>query len=391
MLPTVGRRSIQLPRLAEEAAVVGLVTLLQVGGTFAASRHQNLTPARSLDVVGVMLLVAPALLLFGRRRAPEVVLTAVFALTLLYDVLGYPKGPIFFALIVAFYTTIMYGRRWYALTILGLGYVGFVWVVHYVGHDHAPSLAQVAGVGGWLLVLWFATEMIRATRAHAAERRRSAEEAGRRLATDERLRIAREIHDVVAHNISMINVQAGVGLHLMDDDPEQAASALAAIKNASRETLQELRSVLGVLRDVDGNGAAPRAPTAGLERVGDLVENARRAGLVVRLDISGAPRPVRTETDLAAYRILQESITNVVRHADAHVVRCDVVYERDGLRVVVDDDGRGTSMSALGESGGTGIAGMRERAAARGGSLSVSESARGGVRVEAWLPLRNHS
>ena len=384
MLATAGRRSMQLPRFVEDVALVGIVALFQVGGTIAASHHHDAIVTRSLDALGILLLLAPALMLFWRRRAPELVLTGVFALTLLYDMLGYPKGPIFVALVVAFYTTIVYGRRWYALTILALGYVGFVWIAHYFGHDRAPSIPQIAAVGSWLLVLWFATEIIRTTRARAAERRRTTEEANRRLAADERLRIAREIHDVVAHNISMINVQAGVGLHLMDDEPEQAASALAAIKVASRETLQELRSVLGVLREGDG---APRAPIAGLDRVGDLVENARRAGLVVRFDVSGTARALPTEIDLAAYRILQESITNVVRHADAHVVRCDVVYEEHGLRVVVDDDGRGAALSTLNQNG-SGIVGMRERAASLDGTLTVSRSSRGGVRVEAWLPLR---
>jgi signal transduction histidine kinase len=388
MLATAGRRTVQMPRLGEEVALVGFVALLQVGGTILASHHHNATPARALDALGVALLAAPALMLFARRRAPELVLTGVFALTLAYALLGYPKGPIFFALIVAFYAAIMHGRRWYALTILGLGYVGFVRGTYYFGHDPAPSIAQIAGIGGWLLVLWFAVEIIRTTRARAAERRETAEEANRRLATDERLRIAREIHDVVAHNISMINVQAGVGLHLMDDEPKQAATALAAIKSASRETLQELRAVLGVLRD--GDGAAPRTPIAGLDRMGDLAENARRAGLVVRLETTGEPRPLPTEIDLAAYRILQESITNVVRHADAHVVRCTVAYEAHGLRVVTDDDGHGAPPDTL-DHGGTGIGGMRERAASLGGSLTVSGSTRGGVRVEAWLPLRESS
>ena len=223
---------------------------------------------------------------------------------------------------------------------------------------------------------------VRQERFSAARQARA--ESARRQANEERLQIARELHDVVAHHISLINVQAGVALHIVDRKPEQAQTALEAIKDASKEALVELRSLVGILRDVDEQ--APRRPTGTLASLDDLVERSGHAGLQVRKTIRGDIRPLPSSVELAALRIVQEAITNVVRHAAATHADIVLAYEPEELTVTVEDDGRGFVAA---DSGGTGIVGMRERAATLGGTIEVGRGHTGGTRVHASLPLRS--
>jgi signal transduction histidine kinase len=220
----------------------------------------------------------------------------------------------------------------------------------------------------------------------AAERTR-AEEA-RRRAGEERMRIARELHDVLAHNISLINVQAGVALHLMDEQPGQSRSALQAIRQASNDALGELRSVLDVLRQ--GDEAPPRSPASGLAHLDSLVAGAGATGLAVRTEVEGTPRPLPAGTDLAAYRIVQESLTNVTRHAGPASATVLVRYGQDNLTVQVDDDGKGPEPPSAADASlrpGRGLVGMRERVAALGGELTTGPRPGGGFRVLARLPV----
>jgi signal transduction histidine kinase len=214
-----------------------------------------------------------------------------------------------------------------------------------------------------------------------------------RLADEERMRIARELHDVLAHNISLINVQAGVALHLMDEQPGQSRSALVAIKQASNDALKELRSVLDVLRQ--GQEQPPRASASGLAHLNSLVAGASATGLEVRTRVEGTPRPLPAGVDLAAFRIVQEALTNVTRHAGPATATVLVAYGDQELTVQVDDDGNGVE-SAFGRQGtdsdrrsrsGNGITGMRERAATLGGELAAGPRPGGGFRVSAHLPL----
>jgi signal transduction histidine kinase len=235
------------------------------------------------------------------------------------------------------------------------------------------------------------------------------------------MRMARDLHDLVAHNISVINVQANTALHLMDRQPDRARTALTTINEVSRQALVELRAVLGVLRDVDGT--APLAPTPGLARLGDLVDNATAAGLAVRVDTDGEPAPLPADIDLAAYRIIQEALTNTARHSGSTAARVRLSYAGSALQVEVNDDGRpagrpggtdgetarsragevtGRGLAGGGQSGhrlgngsvstrsqgsGNGIAGMTERASALGGTLQAGPRPEGGFRVRARLPL----
>jgi signal transduction histidine kinase len=294
----------------------------------------------------------------------------------------------------------MVGRRRLAVAGLVAGYIGMPWIGYWIGRSEWPDLGFLVGLAAWLIALSSIAELARARRDRTEEAARARAEALRRQVADERLRIARELHDVVAHNMSLISIQAGVALHLLDQNPEQARSSLATIKDASKEALVELRSILGVLRQVDegpvvggvAEADAPRAPVPSLDRLGDLVERARAAGIDVQVevdpsdeDFSRLPRPV----DLAAFRIVQESLTNVAKHSDHRAAVVRIHREGGGLAIDVLDDGSGKAGGPVDQlpGAGSGITGMRERAAAAGGRLTAGPRPGRGFAVRAWLPL----
>jgi signal transduction histidine kinase len=226
------------------------------------------------------------------------------------------------------------------------------------------------------LGLWVASR-------HAYALREGAEQA-RRAVDAERLRIARELHDVVAHTMATINVQAGVAAHVIDRQPEQAAQALEAIKQASKEGLRELRGILNVLRQADEPDL--RSPAPRLAQLDALVENATRAGLPTSVDVHGRERALAPTVDLTAYRIVQESLTNALRYAGPTSARVTLSYTDEDVEVEILDRGRG-HVDGTPQGAGLGIAGMRERAEAVGGSLIAGPVPDGGFRVHARLPL----
>ena len=217
------------------------------------------------------------------------------------------------------------------------------------------------------------------------EEQRSAHEAAERQASEERLGIARDLHDVVAHSLSLINVQAGVALELMDQRPEQVRTALSAIKHASREALVDVQSVLDSLRRPGEE--MPRAPAPSLRDVGELVRRAEATGLAV--DMRATEMALPRGVDAAGYRIVQEALTNVVRHADASGVSVRIGEEQGDLVIEVEDDGAGRPGASGGgaRGGGSGIRGMTERAAALGGQLTAGRRTGSGFAVRARLPL----
>jgi signal transduction histidine kinase len=378
-----------------DLAVALSVAVIQVGATAGIASHHHrqqscwlgssCVPPRKLDVLAFVLLVLGPLALVERRRRPVAVLALVFATTLAYVAIGYTSGPIFLSLVIAFGTVVVAGyRRLGWLSVLA-GWVLFSWLPPAVGHGGAPTVLEALALAAWLLVLLAAAEGLRLRRERAADAQRQREQEAQRSADEERLRIARELHDVLAHNISLINVQSGVALHLLDQQPDQARSALAAINEASADALREMRAVLGVLRRVDE--PAPRAPAAGIDRLDALVDRSAAAGLTVDVEVEGEPRALPASVDLAAYRIVQESLTNVARHADSRAATVRLVYRSDGLTVQVDDDGCG-GVDAARSNGGNGIIGMRERATALGGELEAGPRPEGGYRVRARLPVR---
>jgi signal transduction histidine kinase len=307
--------------------------------------------------------------------------------TLLYAVIGYAGGPIYLSLIIALGTVVVAGYRAVGWLAVVVGGALFLWLPAAFGREGTPTPQQALALAAWLLVLLAAAEGLRIRRERAAESRRRHEQEAQLRADEERLRIARELHDVLAHNISLINVQSGVALHLLEQRPEQARTALSAINDASAEALREMRAVLGVMRRVDE--PPPRAPVAGLDRLDALVSRSAAAGLEVKVELEGERRPLPAAVDLAAFRIIQESLTNVTRHAHATaaIVRLDY-HERD-LTVQIDDNGRRGSPSSLSD-GGNGIVGMRERATALGGDLEAGPRPGGGFRVRARLPLQEN-
>jgi signal transduction histidine kinase len=382
--PTVRRSGRPWLAGSRRDALIALAALaIQVGATHAAARHQS--DRTALDAWGYGLLaIGPAALLF-RRRWPVGVLAFVFAATLTYWLLGYPHGPNFVALIVAFVTVAMRGHRAVAWGTLALGYVCFLGLGALAGVDEL-RLGATIGLAAWLLVLGAATELVRSRQLRVGEARRARHEESLRRVGEERLRIARELHDVLAHNVSLINVQAGVALHLLqkgDGEATDVESALAAIKQASAETLREMRAVLGTLRQVDE--AAPRAPEPGLGDLEALVGRMRDAGVEVELTFSGERRDLPGSVDLAAYRIAQEALTNVARHAPGRPARVEVAFDDDGLTITVSNPSEG---GVPGEpEAGNGIVGMRERATALGGTLEAGRSDDGAFTVRARLPL----
>ncbi|MEU8380024.1 sensor histidine kinase [Streptosporangium sp. NPDC048865] len=329
-----------------------------------------------LDPLGWALLLAGPLALIVRRRRPVLSLAVAAGSTVIFVGLGHPYGPVFLSPVVAFHTAVVSGHRRAAWSIWGLTYVFLVvytsWFapVRTTGWFHDLTLAALMG-----LVLVVA-EFSRARRERQAERERVKEEEVRRRASEERLTMARELHDVLAHNISLIHVQASTALHLIDDRPEQARTALTTIKQASKDVLTEMRSVLNVLRD-----GAPRSPTAGLDRLDELIE---RSGLPVTKEIVGEAGPLPPGVDRAGYRIVQEALTNVTRHAPGASVTVVLGYDPRALTIRVTDSGGDAPGESLG--GGNGVPGMRERAAALGGTLTAAPHGRG-FRVEARLPI----
>ena len=363
-----------------DAVLAVAVGAAQVAITATLAAHRGEHVAAS----GVVLLVASALALVARRRYPVGVLAATYALTFGYLATSNPHGGVWLAVIVAFGNAIHLRRRRAAVIFLVVGYVAFLWGPALVNprQPHRPGTGFALGLGAGLLALLVIAEgmRLRQQRAVALTERRAAELL--RHATEERLRIARDLHDVLAHSIAVINVQANTALHLMDRQPEKARTALAAINDVSKQAVAELRSMLGVLRQ-DGD-EAPRAPAPTLARLDELARRVGDAGLTVRVEHDGTAQALAlpAEVDLAAYRIVQEALTNAARHSGGREATVRIGYRDGGLLVEVDDDGRGGAASP-----GSGLIGMAERAHALGGELAAGPRPGGGFRVRAVLPM----
>jgi signal transduction histidine kinase len=371
------QRSYRLPPFA----LVIPIAFVQLAATFPIAGVQN--QVELLDLGSTILLLAGPVPLLWRRRWPLLTLLSTVVIALVYLLLRYPLGPVFLSPVVAAFSAVLLGPRLFAWLGSAAAYATVVAVAH-LTHDNYD--ADISGVGfgiAWMTLILGTAEIVKVRRERAAQTLRTLEEQGLRLASEERLKIAREVHDVLAHHVSLINVQSGVALHLIDEQPEQARQALSAIKQSSKEVLVELRTILGVLRDVDGS--APRQPVASLDQLDRLLERMREAGLPVTLERTGTPRALPTGVDTAALRIVQESLTNTYRHAGSTnaVVRLD--YLPGELSIEVLDQGRG-DISGFAEGSGSGLTGMRQRAEALGGTLSAGPRPGGGFRVAATLP-----
>src|SRR5690242_14731343 len=356
-----------------------------VAGTHgAAANARHYQPDRhAADTRMYVLVVIAALGLVLRTVAPMVSLAIVGAATVVYLSIHYPYGPVMIG--VGFAVLNVGYRLPFRTSAVAAGVTLVALMVPEVfGPHHGNSIIDVTGSlaawGGVLLLPWAIGAGLKNSREHRQQAR--AQEA-RHRADEERLQIAREVHDVVAHGLAVINMQAGVALHVLERKPEQSRVALEAIKGASKAALDDLRVTLAVLRK-EGGGSASRAPLAGLDQLAELTQEMAASGLPVRLTVTGPPRALPSAVDLAAYRIVQESLTNVMRHAGPAKAAVEVRYGEGAITVEVVDDGEGAPVPVNGS--GHGIAGMRERAEALGGAVDAGPRPEGGFRVFATLP-----
>ena len=329
----------------------------------------------------VITLIGP-LALIGARRWPGPVV-AVAAAAAAADLLLFHEvnRPPYVALAFAIVSAIVRGARAWAWISVAAAWIGSVAISIIVGLDIQPG--RVAGITLGILIVMGVGEGVRTRRDNFREFSRRFAERKQSEVQAERVRIARELHDVLAHSLSQINVQASVGLHLMDAQPDKAKDALASIKDTSKTALDEVRSMLGVLRAEDGSDpGAPLVPEPDLSRLGGLAASIEAQGIAVEVQnrIGTAPP---APAQLALYRIAQESLTNVLRHAKA--TRVTVLAEEvDGAyRLTVTDDGVGVPTSS---SGGRGLLGMHERAELLGGTLEAGPRESGGFEVRATIP-----
>jgi len=419
-------------------AVAALVTVIA-----QVSQARPLTPPFPGEMLLTLMLAAAIFVTVGFRRVRPV--PAYGALVLLAVLLALdsqrPAQTVLLAAGYVLYVVTVEASKRTGIVALSLGLVSAV-IIFFNGSGRPGTYGGGAvPIAFVLLISWMIGHSVRQRRLYADTLQ---QQAASKAVTEERLRIARELHDVVAHSMSVIAVQAGFGQYVIDSNPEDARGALGAIQATSRDALEEMRRMLGVLRQRDAAGragaspgglggaggslaraqaqaqaqgqglgqvpAAPLAPAPGLGRLDRLVERTSGAGVQVSLERSGTVRDVPAGVDLSAYRIAQEALTNVVRHAGAGAsCTVSVQYDYEALVVEVTDDGgaravrgAGTALSAVaawtargetdrGEtppvSGGHGIIGMRERAALCGGSLEAGPTADGGFRVTATLPL----
>jgi len=395
---------------ARDVIVAAVMTAVTVGGSYGEAHPVQPTdqlvnghPVPGTPTAAYLLVAVAAVALAFRRRYPVPVLVTSTVAVVGYSMLGNVNGAALLAPTVALYAvaSAIGGRRallWGAATLVALlaaTGIGNPFGPTGGGFDVIPALVAIAlfgGIAGYN------------RRAYVASiRARAADDAHRRVG-EERLRIARELHDVVAHTMATINVQAAAAAHLLagssEADPqvghprpgaqaaapaaaEQALQALQAIKSASKEGLRELRAILDVLRQVDETD--PTQPTPGVDQLDVLVAGAQRAGLTAELRRSGQVRRLPKPVDLAAYRIVQEALTNTIRHAGPATATIALHYGPDELRLLVRDTGRGT-FDVAGGGGGHGLVGMRERAASVGGILECGPAPDGGFQVSARLP-----
>ncbi|MEV7787218.1 sensor histidine kinase [Streptomyces sp. NPDC088106] len=368
-----GRR-FAVPAGAGDWAIAAGVAALLLGGGLSGPH-----PAGDRELLGSVLLASGGLALAARRRAPRVVLAVTGLCAAGHLWAGFEVLAVSY--LVAVYGAVRVGRRAVALAASG----GLLVVLHVVALvSRAGPVSEVVtqarstlGIA-WLIAAFAAGEAVRQAERRAEEAERTREETALRRADEERLRIARELHDSLTHQISVIKVQSEVAVHVARRRGERVPEALLAIQEAGREASRELRATLEALRDDD------TAPPRGLDHIPGLVERFGTTGLETTLVIEGRPHPVPAAVGRTAYRIVQESLTNVTRHAAATTASVLIHYRTDALAIRVDDNG--TAAPDPAPAPGLGLLGMRERVTALGGRLRTEPHGTGGFTVQADLP-----
>ena len=361
-----------------DAVIAILLTAIGVVGTIFADHGREMGTA--LDGNGVALVVAAALILTVRRRWPAGVLMASAVITSAYLIIGYPYGPILFSFLIAVYTVARHLPPARSLPFAGVALA--VLLLHLFGgnEDSLPGAYGVIPGSAWVVVPFAAGLIVRVSRESAA---RGRAETIRRHVDDERLRVAQEVHDIVGHGLAAIKMQADIALHLLERKPGQARPALEAISRTSSAALDELRATLAAVRHQDGD----RSSTLGLVKLEELAERMREAGLRVDVSTDGEPRELPAIVDLTGYRIIQESLTNVLRHSGSRHAEVNLGYEPEAMRIKVSNPVLSTFAQ---RGGGLGIPGMRERVHALGGRFSAGLRDGGIFEVLAELPTGGH-
>jgi signal transduction histidine kinase len=387
--------SFRIPVWGQDVLLAVAITVMQVQGTLVkvdAEPASVVRPLADSGNLGYLLLILSGLSLAFRHRWPVPVFLICAAASVFYYALDFPDAPGWVALFVALYTVTAVGdgRRSVALAGAGIAVLAVGWLVSAADIEPRAAIGWVFFRIGASVMSAALGESVRSRRVIAADAleraeraERTREDEARARADEERLRIAREVHDTVAHAIAVINVQAGVTAHVLEKRPEQVRKALQTIEQTSSRALQEMRTILGVLRD-EHEG---RVPTPDIEQIDELIEKARGAGLDVHLERTSAGADVPSAVAGAVYRIVQESITNVLRHVGPTRVLVAVDCTGERLEVSVTDEGGGGAGEHGGGVAGRGILGMRERCHLLGGEFEARPVPGGGFRVRASLPV----
>ncbi|NGO15568.1 sensor histidine kinase [Streptomyces sp. HC44] len=356
------------------AALTSVALLL---GPEAARQGQE-----PLDTTAYALVVLVHLPLVLRGRAPVVICCLMHATWLVYITAGYWPVVCSFGPMLAVYTVASLRPQRVSVPCAVL--MGATWIyAGAVNHtDGWPSVVGQAIV--YPAVLWRFGVVHRRSAELTRQLRREQAERARREVAEERGRIARELHDVVAHHMSVISVQTGLARFVFDTDRDTARTALETIDATGKEALEELRRMLMVLRAADDG--APAAPMPGLARLDEMTERIRTGGLPVALTVEGTPRPLAPGVELCAYRVVQEALTNVLKHAHGASAEVRLRYEPHQVTVSVTDDGEGVIPDRVRAGGGHGLIGMRERAKLYGGQISIGPRDQGGFAVQLTLP-----
>ncbi|WP_447037890.1 sensor histidine kinase [Streptomyces sp. DSM 118878] len=339
-----------------------------------------------LDPLGYALVALVNLPAVLRGKAPLTVLLFVHAVWIVYVTAGYWPVLNTFAPMLAVYTVASARPARVSLPCAAL--MGTVWIYAGLFAEGAAMPAVVAQAIGFPLVIWRFGNAARRTAELARQLKREQDERARREVQQERGRIARELHDVVAHHMSVISVQAGLATFVFGSDPPTARAALGTIAGTSGEALEELRRMLRVLRAEDGDDedGAPEAPMPGLARLDEMVDRVRAGGIPVELRVTGTPRPLAPGVELCAYRVVQEALTNVLKHAGGAGTAVELAYRHRHIEVSVINDGEGVIPDKVRTGAGHGLIGMRERAKLYGGTISIGPLSEGGFAVRLTLP-----
>ena len=364
-------------------SIVTAVVLAALAVGVAIGEQGRNPEQRPLDLVGLALLLGGSLPVSVSRRWPRGAYLVTLGSIGAYQALGYTiNSPYFLGILFTAYAAAAAEHRWRSAVLALLALPAFA-----VGAVVRGQVEMAFAIPAFTAVAFIAGQVASEIRAASARSEaRVREEEQLRMLTEERLRIARELHDVISHSIATIGVQAGVAAHVIDEQPEQAREALLNIKSLSRDAMRDLRGMLRVLRQSEDD--QEREPAPGLARLPELIERARISGVQVQLDVQGAARSLTPATDLAAYRAVQEALTNVIRHAPGASAQVRVRYDEDFVQIeVVDDGGAARSEPASVLPGtGHGLSGLRERAAALGGTFEAARLTPDGFRVCLSLP-----